>query len=105
MFGKLGDLAPVISALMSGDKGALVELARPHLPDMLRMVVMGAIEAADGNPETDSAFVWLHTRPDGTLTVMATVYHRTALDEPAEAIGTVDLLERVQSMDLSALFQ
>lgn len=105
MFGKLGDLAPLIKALMSGDKAAMLEVVRPHLPDILRMVVTGTVLAADGDPNTDAAFVWLHPRPDGTITVMATVYRRSALDEPAEAIGTVDLMERLQSMDISDLIQ
>lgn len=107
MFGKLmgGELAPVIKALMSGDKSGLVEMARPHLPDMLRAIVAGAVQAAGGDPDKDAAFVWLHHRTDGTVTVMGTVYHRTALDEPGEVIGTVDLLDHLKTMDLTNLIQ
>lgn len=96
----MGDLAPVIKALMSGDKGALVNLAKPHLPDILKTVVQAVVQAAGGDPETDGAFLWLHAKRDGGLTIMATVYHRTTLDEPGETVATIDVLDMLDKLDL-----
>ena len=100
MFG-LGDITPVIKAMMSGDKNAMVGMLKPYLPDLLRMVMTGAILAADGDPEKDGAFLWQYAKPDGTTTVMATVYRRSPLDEPMDTIGTIDLLESVDRLDLT----
>lgn len=103
MLGELGigDITKIASALMRGDKGAIADLLKPQLPDLLTAAINIIILANGGNPATDGAFLWLHTRRDGSRTIMATVYRRTELDEPGEIIGSLDVLRTLESTDLA----
>lgn len=105
MFGNMKDLAAIAQAVMSGDTTRLVDLARPHLPAILKLTVCGIIAAADGDPERDGAYLWHHKRDDGSDTIMATVYRRNDMGDPAEVIGTIDVLVVLDKMDLAKLMQ
>lgn len=108
MFGKLsqmGDITKVISAAMRGDKSGIVDLLRPELPGILVTATHVIIAAGGGDPATDAAFLWMHTRRDGTHTIMATILRRTDLDEPGEPIGTIDVLASLDTIDLTDFIQ
>ena len=108
MFGKLnqmGDLTKVIGAAMRGDKSGIVAMLKPEIPGILTTTISAIIQAGGGYPATDAAFLWLHTRRDGTTTIMATIYRRTDLDEPGELVGTIDVFAALDTLDLSAFIQ
>lgn len=108
MFGKLsqmGDITKVISAAMRGDKSGIVAMLKPELPGILTTAVHAIIAAGGGDPATDAAFLWMHTRRDGTNTIMATIHRRTDLDEPGEVVGTIDVLASLDTIDLTAFIQ
>lgn len=105
LMGGMGDLGKVINAAMSGDKSGIVDMLRPHLPGILTAATTGIIQAAGGDPATDGAFLWHHTRRDGTATIMATVYRVGELGAPAEEVGTIDVLATLATLDLSQFIQ
>lgn len=101
----MGDMTKLVSALMSGDKGAILDIVKPHVPEVLEAITSIIILHNGGNPDTDGAFLWKHTRRDGSATIMATVYRRTELDEPGETIGTIDVLRTLETADLAQFLQ
>ncbi len=108
MFGNLkglGDIGSVMKAAMSGDKSGLIGMLKPHLPAILQQTVRGIITAAGGDPATDGAFLWHHTRADGSETVMAMVYRRDTMGDPAELVATIDVLRTLENTDLTQYIQ
>lgn len=103
--GKFGDLSKVISAAMSGDKSGIVQMLKPEIPGILNTTITAIVRAAGGDPATDGAYLWQHTRRDGTTTVMATVFRRNDLDEPGELVGTLDVLAALDTLDLTQFIQ
>lgn len=101
----MGDLGKVIRAAMSGDKRGIAEMLRPHLPVILQEATAAIIQAAGGDPARDGAFLYAHTRRDGTSTIMATVYRRSELGAPAEEVGTIDVLASVATLDLTQFME
>lgn len=104
MFDKLSGMAQVAkvaSAAMRGDKGAIAELLKPELPGIMTTAVKAIVVVGGGNPDTDGAFLWEHTKRDGTRTIMATVYKRNDLDEPGDIIATLDVHQALATMDLA----
>lgn len=95
-------LAPLMKALMSGDQQALVNYAKPYMPEVLEAALTGIIVGAGGDPETDGAYLW-HYKRNGTVTVMATVYKRTPLDEPGEVVATVNVNDLAANLDLKTV--
>lgn len=90
-----------MTSMMGGmGKKAISTMLKPHLPDILKATVMGIIEGGGGDPETCGCFCWKGTRADGTHTVMATVFRLTALEEPGEVVGTIDVLKKLETLDL-----
>lgn len=88
-------------------KDQLIKFVRPHLPMVLALIRSGIAEAA-GAAITQRTGVLLFDAPgpgDVPIT-MAKVYALNSMDEPTgEAIGTVDVLALLDSIDLANLLE
>ncbi len=104
MFDKLkgmGDITKVITSAMSGNYGAVAEMLKPQLIEHMPKLIAAVVEAGGGDPATHGAWFWTETKADGRAAVMATIARRNELDEPGEAVGTFDVLQVLEGLDLA----
>ncbi len=104
MFGKMkgiGDMGAVISAAMTGDYSALSTMLKPQLIELLPKVIAAMVVAGGGDPETHGAWLFMHTKHDGSQTVMATIALRNDLNEAGDPCGIIDVLAELEKLDLT----
>lgn len=104
MFGNLkglGAMAPLIASAMSGDYSGLATMLKPQLVELLPKLIGAVIEAGGGDPATHGAWFFLHTRRDGSQTIMASIALRNELDEPGEVCGIIDVLAELDKLDIA----
>lgn len=86
--------------LGSMGKGAIAKMLKPHLPNMLKVAVLGIIEAGGGDVKDCACLCWKGTRADGTDTVLASIFRLNELSEPGECLGTIDVLVELDTLNL-----
>lgn len=84
----------------------LANQIKPELPKyMEQLVLLLAMENGAGPDERTGTMLFRAQRADGTATTMATTYRLNERDEPAEVVGTLDVVATVNRLDLSALIR
>ncbi len=98
-------ISAAMSALTSGNYNELGELLQPHIPMLLQVTLASIAEEAGAAPEQATAVLLYEYTANGTTTTMADVYSRDALNRPGELIGTIDVADIAQKLDISALIK
>lgn len=82
---------------------ALAPMLKPHIPDFLRLIVDAIIREGGGDPEKGHAAALRFKESPGQAqrTIIADIYELDAMEEPHRLIGSVDVIQAADRIDLA----
>jgi hypothetical protein len=85
-------------------KEKLIGMIKPHVPMLINAMREAVAIMAGATPEQRTGVLFFSAAVgEGKSTTMATVFALDAMDQPGDTIGTIDVVDAFNQLDLATL--